>query len=85
MRFFLRLLIAVLGGVVALAMLLVFLVFVIESAGSPVTDGWLGRWNGPEGTFLMIEGGNGRYEVTIQNLDGPRVFAGVAADEEIRL
>jgi hypothetical protein len=71
MRFFVRLVIAVLGGIVALAMLLVFLAFVIESAGSRVTDGWLGRWNGPEGTFLMLEGDNGLYEVTIRNLDGP--------------
>ena len=37
----------------------------------------LGRWIGPEGTFLLLEGGNGTYEVTIQNLDGPRRFQGV--------
>ena len=28
------------------------------------------------GTFLLLEGGNGTYEVTIQNLDGPRRFQG---------
>jgi hypothetical protein len=50
-----------------------------SSAGGDVsTDAWLGRWIGPEGTFLLLEGGNGRYEVTIQNLNGPRVFRGVA-------
>jgi hypothetical protein len=49
-----------------------------------VTDGWLGRWNGPEGTSLLLEGGNGRYQVTVQNLDGPRVFLGVGAGEQIR-
>jgi hypothetical protein len=52
--------------------------------GSAVTDAWLGRWTGPEGTFLALEGGSGRYEITIQNLDGPRVFEGFAAGAEIR-
>ena len=55
-----------------------------STGSSAVTDAWLGRWTGPEGTFLSLEGGNGSYEVTIQNLDGPRVFEGVAAGEEIR-
>jgi hypothetical protein len=32
---------------------------------------------------LLLEGGNGRYEVTIANLDGPRVFQGTAADGQI--
>jgi nitrous oxide reductase accessory protein NosL len=36
----------------------------------------LGRWNGPEGTFLLLEGEGGKYVVTIQNLDGPRTFDG---------
>jgi hypothetical protein len=31
----------------------------------------------------LLEGGNGRYEVTIQNLDGPRVFQGVAVGARI--
>jgi hypothetical protein len=54
------------------------------ASSSAVTDGWLGRWNGPEGTFLAIEGGGGRYELTIRNLDGPRTFTGVADGEQIR-
>ncbi|HUQ53792.1 MAG TPA: hypothetical protein VM692_16300 [Gammaproteobacteria bacterium] len=49
-----------------------------------ITDGWLGRWTGPEGTFLLLEGGNGRYDVTIQNLDGPRVFVGSSMGDQIR-
>jgi hypothetical protein len=36
----------------------------------------LGRWNGPEGTFMLIEGEGGKYVLTIQNLDGPRKFDG---------
>ena len=35
---------------------------------------WVGRWQGPEGTFLDIAGGPGTYRITVQNLDGPRSF-----------
>ena len=47
------------------------------------TDRWAGQWTGPEGTFLRIAGSGGRYELTIQNLDGPRKFAGTAAGDAI--
>ena len=46
-------------------------------------DKWLGKWGGPEGTFLQLAGGNGKYEVTIQNLDGPRTFQGNAVGDQI--
>ena len=49
-----------------------------------VTDQWRGQWTGPEGTFLRIEGGQGKYEITVQNLDGPRTFAGAASGDGIR-
>jgi glucose/arabinose dehydrogenase len=45
---------------------------------SASTDSWLGRWTGTEGTFLELGGGQGSYEVTIRNLDGPRKFAAKA-------
>ena len=48
------------------------------------TDAWLGQWNGPEGTSLKIAGGEGAYEVTIQDLDGPRNFNGRAVGEVIQ-
>lgn len=48
------------------------------------TDQWLGQWNGPEGTFLRLAGGKGTYEVTIQDLDGPRNFKGRAVGEVIQ-
>ena len=57
-----------------------------NSAGmisAPLTDNWLGKWIGPEGTFLQLVGGNGKYAVTIQNLDGPRIFQGNAAGNHI--
>lgn len=50
---------------------------------APVTDKWLGKWTGPEGTFLQLIGGNGKYEVTVQNLDGPRTFQGKVAGDQI--
>lgn len=52
-------------------------------APTPATDQWIGQWNGPEGTFVRITGGNGHYEVTVQNLDGPRTFVGRAAGDTI--
>lgn len=53
------------------------------ATSTPVTDKWLGKWSGPEGTFLQLVGSNGKYEVTIQNLDGPRKFQGQAAGDHV--
>ena len=53
------------------------------AASAPVVDNWFGKWSGPEGTFLQLTGSNGKYEVTIQNLDGPRTFQGQAAGNQI--
>lgn len=36
---------------------------------------WLGKWTGPEGTYLEIASLGGAYTVTVSNLDGPRSFA----------
>lgn len=52
-------------------------------ASAPETDKWVGKWTGPEGAFLQIAGDHGRYEVTVQNLDGPRKFDGKAIDSGI--
>jgi hypothetical protein len=46
-------------------------------------DRWLGQWNGPEGTFLRIAGGDKGYEITIRDLDGPAVYRGAAVDDRI--
>lgn len=53
------------------------------AASQPATDQWLGQWNGPEGTFLKLAGGGGQYELTVQNLDGPRTFQGIAVGDRI--
>ena len=53
------------------------------TSSDPATDKWLGQWNGPEGTFLRLEGGQGRYEITIQDLDGPQTYQGSTAGDQI--
>ena len=56
------------------------------TAGDPAgttTDAWLGRWTGPEGTYLELAGANGAYEVTIKDLDAARTFAGATAGDRI--
>ena len=40
------------------------------------TDQWLGRWNGPEGTYLQISKNSGAYVLEIRDLDGSKTFAG---------
>ncbi len=54
-----------------------------EALATPVTDEWLGQWTGPEGTFLKLAGGQGVYEVTIQNLDGPSTYTGKAVGDHV--
>ena len=54
------------------------------ASSDAATDRWLGQWNGPEGTFLRLDGGKGRYEITIQNLDGPRTYHGSAAGAQVQ-
>ena len=48
------------------------------------TDRWIGKWDGPEGTFLEITGGNGNYKITIQDLDGATHYDGVAHSNQIK-
>lgn len=55
-----------------------------SAVSQPLPDKWLGQWTGPEGTFLRIAGGQGKYEITVQNLDGPRTFTGVASGDRIQ-
>jgi hypothetical protein len=45
---------------------------------------WLGRWDGPEGTFLQLTQDGDKYVVLIQDLDGPRSFDGVGDHGRIR-
>jgi hypothetical protein len=54
------------------------------TATAPATDKWLGQWNGPEGTFLRLEGRKGKYEITIQDLDGPKTYQGISLGDQIQ-
>jgi hypothetical protein len=44
---------------------------------------WLGRWTGPEGTYLDVAVNAAAYSVTVSNLDGPRTFAATPAADGI--
>lgn len=46
-------------------------------ASDPIANIWLGKWTGPEGTFLILAPTGSGYNVTIQNLDGPRTFPAI--------
>ncbi len=50
---------------------------------SASTENWLGQWNGPEGTFLRLSGAAGKYEIVIQDLDGPQIFEGHSRGDHI--
>jgi hypothetical protein len=54
-----------------------------STSPASVTDRWVGKWRGPEGTFLQIAGGGGEYTITIRNLDGPRTFDGFRSEDRI--
>jgi hypothetical protein len=52
-------------------------------APADVPRQWLGKWLGPEGTYLEIAADGQNYQVTIRNLDGPRTFPGAPAGDHI--
>jgi len=60
----------------------------VEAQGKPVAaagvDAWLGKWTGPEGTWLQIEGSGGNYVVTIRNLDSTIRYPATSVLDEIR-
>lgn len=49
------------------------------------TDSMVGRWPGVEGTFLEVEKSTamGKYVITVQDLDGPKKYEGVAVGDQI--
>lgn len=48
-----------------------------------VADQWLGKWIGPEGTYLDLSKSGNHYIVMIQSLDGPNTYEGIAAPHGI--
>jgi hypothetical protein len=53
------------------------------SANSPI-DQWLGQWNGPEGTYLLLSKKRSKYVVKIQSLDGQAIYEGIPAGDRIQ-
>ena len=54
----------------------------ISTPGS-TTDQWLGKWIGPEGTFLELSKQGEQYSVMIQSLDGPATYQGLSTGDHI--
>ncbi len=55
------------------------------ATGRSITDTWLGKWTGPEGTWLTIENrDNGKYLITIQSLDSLATYEGTPAGYRIK-
>ena len=54
------------------------------AGGSVSAEKWLGKWNGPEGTFLLLTLNGNRYLVKIQSLDGLNAYEGAATADGIR-
>jgi hypothetical protein len=49
-----------------------------------LTDHWLGQWNGPEGTYLLLSKNGEKYVVKIQSLDGWATYEGNVAGDRIQ-
>lgn len=47
------------------------------------TDKWLGKWIGPEGTYLVLSKNAEKYVVEINSLDGPATYNGTSAGDRI--
>ena len=48
-----------------------------------VADQWLGKWIGPEETYLELSKSGDHYGVMIQSLDGPNTYEGISAPHGI--
>ncbi|WP_293394153.1 hypothetical protein [Nevskia sp.] len=46
-------------------------------------DQWLGRWNGPEGTYLSIAKSEAGYRLEIADLDGPKRYSSQSVDDHL--
>lgn len=47
---------------------------------SDVHAAWMGKWTGPEGTYMDLSVRDGGYAVVVANLDGPITFEGHAVE-----
>jgi hypothetical protein len=54
-----------------------------RAATQNLTDQWLGKWIGPEGTYLVLSNQGTGYLVEINSLDGLATYEGASAGEHI--
>jgi hypothetical protein len=54
-----------------------------SSAASNLADQWLGKWIGPEGTFLVLAKNSNQYVVEIHSLDGAATYEGTVVGDRI--
>lgn len=66
----------------ALSAVLLSLTACNEKAENPYAA-WMGKWNGPEGTYMDLSVRDDAYAVVIANLDGPITFEGQATPDGI--
>jgi hypothetical protein len=52
-------------------------------AANNVTDQWLGKWIGPEGTYLILSKNADKCVVEIHSLDGRATYDGISAGDRI--
>jgi len=52
-------------------------------ATASVTDQWLGKWIGPEGTYLVLSRKDNKCVVQINSLDGLATYEGQAVGDHI--
>src|SRR5262249_32648317 len=55
----------------------------LTPASNNITDQWLGKWIGPEDTYLMLSKKDDKYQVEIHSLDGPATYEGASAGGRI--
>ena len=53
-------------------------------AVSSPADSWLGKWIGPEGTYLFLSKDGDQFVVKIQSLDGVDTYEGVGTSDGIQ-
>jgi hypothetical protein len=51
-----------------------------SSEATPPMESWLGKWNGPEGTYLEIARDGAQYDIVIKNLDGETRYSAIEQD-----
>lgn len=51
---------------------------------TPVTQAWLGKWTGPEGTYLILDQHQGGYDLYIKDLDGVTTYAATPGIDSVR-